>query len=172
MSLSLTKSITTCKVDTSQTNRIQSDRFLNPENMVCVPWNGSDLTGREICENSWNTKSAGCNSSRDRVDIENDLRPKYFEYVTYSAAGLNGDLYSNQAVVQNTSAQKYRQNLYNNNPSYGNQFGATNIPSCGYNAYEKAMNQQEMSVLSTNRRNRQYSQQANRNNSMMKRAGI
>ena len=44
--------------------------------MVCPLWNGVDTTGRTVCEYSYWTKNAGCNSATDRVIIENDLRPQ------------------------------------------------------------------------------------------------
>ena len=80
-SISLEGSIRTCKVDTGYANKVESDRFLNPENMVCPIWNGVDLTGRRVCPDSFYTKSAGCNSAEDRVVVENNLRPQYAEYV-------------------------------------------------------------------------------------------
>jgi hypothetical protein len=40
--ISLEGALRTCKVDTAWANRIQSDRFENPELMVCPLWNGFD----------------------------------------------------------------------------------------------------------------------------------
>ena len=76
--LSLQKSIRTCKVETGWANRIESDRFLNPNVMVCPLWNGMNLKGQAVCPDSFVTKSRGCNSAKDRVVVENDLRPDYF----------------------------------------------------------------------------------------------
>jgi hypothetical protein len=43
-----------------------------------------------VCEYSFYTKRAGCNSSLDRITVENFLRPKYTNYVTTNAAGIAG----------------------------------------------------------------------------------
>lgn len=48
MSISLEKSVRTCSVNTGEANRIQSDRFFNPQNMVCIPWNGLNNKGQEV----------------------------------------------------------------------------------------------------------------------------
>ena len=141
-SLSLTKSITTCKVDTAQTDRIQSDRFLNPKSLVCPTWNGLDNLGRHVNIDSFYTKSAGCNLATDRVDVENFLRPKYFEYVSLDASGVNADIYGPNpsfAVLKTQQASMYDRNIEANTPNFGSQFQATNVPSCGMDSYERAM---------------------------------
>ena len=38
--ISLEASTRTCKVDTASAARIESDRFLNPNLVVCPVWNG------------------------------------------------------------------------------------------------------------------------------------
>lgn len=88
--ISLEKSIRTCKVDTSWANKLESDRFLNPNLMMCPSWNGVDTTGRVVCPDSYYTKRAGCNSALDRVLTENAQRPQYIEYVNLNAAGIRG----------------------------------------------------------------------------------
>ena len=88
--ISLEAAIRTCKVDTGWANKVESDRFLNPNNMVCPIWNGVDLTGRRVCPDSFYTKRAGCNSAEDRVVVENAQRPQYMEYINLSANGIDG----------------------------------------------------------------------------------
>lgn len=88
--ISLEGAIRTCKVDTAWANRLESDRFLNPNLMVCPPWNGVDTSGRPACWDSYYTKTPGCNSAADRVTVENGLRPQYIEYVNLDAAGIRG----------------------------------------------------------------------------------
>jgi hypothetical protein len=88
--LSLQASIRTCKVDQGWANKIESDRFFNPELMMCPVWNGRDLTGRKVCPDSFWTKREGCNSAEDRITVENGLRPQYMEYITLDAAGIQG----------------------------------------------------------------------------------
>lgn len=56
--------------------------------MVCPVWNGRDLTGRQVCADSFYTKRAGCNSAEDRVVVENAQRPQYMEYVNLDASGI------------------------------------------------------------------------------------
>jgi len=90
--ISLEKSIRTCKVDTGWANKMESDRFLNSNLMLCAPWNGVDTAGRPACWDSYYTKTPGCNSASDRVMVENALRPQYIEYVNLDAAGIRGGL--------------------------------------------------------------------------------
>jgi hypothetical protein len=89
--VNLESALRTCKVDTGYSSRIQSDRFLNPKNLVCPLWNGLDAAGRVVCANSFYTKREGCNSAQDRVGIENVLRPNYMSYISLqtSAGGYN-----------------------------------------------------------------------------------
>ena len=96
MSVSLNGSLRTCRVDQGWASRIQSDRFENPNLMVCPVWTGFDSANRAVSLDSFNTKSAGCNSPLDRVTVENSLRPQYMEYINLDAEGYrqNGDLYS------------------------------------------------------------------------------
>lgn len=95
---SLESAVRTCKVNTGYANKIESDRFLNPVNMVCPLWNGLDTAGRQACPDSFYTKRGGCNSAEDRVVVENNVsRPQYMEYITLSAGGIEGNIY-NQAI--------------------------------------------------------------------------
>jgi len=89
--ISLNGSLRTCKVDQGWANRIQSDRFENPDLLVCPVWSGFDNTNRPVCIDSYYTKSPGCNSALDRVDVENFLRPQYMEYINLDAEGFRQD---------------------------------------------------------------------------------
>jgi hypothetical protein len=80
--VNLESAIRTCKVDTAYSSRVQSDRFLNPKNLVCPVWNGLDAAGRLACPNSFWTKREGCNSAEDRVGVENVQRPQYMQYIS------------------------------------------------------------------------------------------
>lgn len=91
--LSIKSAIRTCKADVSNAEKMFSDRFLNPSQMVCPVWSGHDLTGRSVCADSFMTKSPGCNSAEDRISIENKVsRPAYFELITLDDT-LSADLY-------------------------------------------------------------------------------
>lgn len=91
MSLSLSGSVRTCKVDQGWADRTQSARFQDPSLMVCPNWKGTDLTGRPVSYDSFYTKSAGCNLSADRVLVENYLRPQYMTYISLDARGFHND---------------------------------------------------------------------------------
>jgi hypothetical protein len=81
---------TTNKTNVGTANKIQTNRFQNPQYQMCPVWNHQDLAGRSVCLDSFYTKYAGCNSPLDRIKVENFLRPAYMNYVTQSAAGIAG----------------------------------------------------------------------------------
>ena len=98
---SIESAVRTCKVNTGYANKIESDRFLNPNNLVCPLWNGLDTAGRQACPDSFYTKREGCNSAEDRVVVENNVtRPQYMEYVTLNAGGFAGEQFTQQAALQ------------------------------------------------------------------------
>jgi hypothetical protein len=134
-SVSLESAIRTCKVNTGWASRISSDRFLNPNNMVCPVWNGVDSAGREVCPDSFYTKREGCNSAHDRVSVENDVsRPQYMSYITLSANGIRGNIYGDQ-----------QKNLHKITGQFGNVtgFNAEIHPEgCSHTPYRDAMAQQ------------------------------
>ena len=141
--ISLEGSIKTCKVLTGWSDKIQSDRFLNPENMVCPIFNGRDLTGRAVSPDSFYTKSAGCNSAEDRVVVENNQRPQYMEYINLSANGIDGEIYGNTMPWNNVGeTTKQLQNVNNITGNFGLQFGADVYPRCGSYPYNQAMAQE------------------------------
>lgn len=103
-SLSLQKSIRTCKVDTSWADKTASERFLSSCDLVCPTWNGLDSYGRAVCQDSFKlegTDNPGCRTPMDRINIENAHRPQYFEYVSLDGFGVHGKMYSNQTVAKN-----------------------------------------------------------------------
>jgi hypothetical protein len=63
---------------------------------MCPVWNERDLTGRKVCEDSFYTKNAGCNSALDRINVENDQRPQYAEYITLDASGYRANMFDEQ----------------------------------------------------------------------------
>lgn len=149
-SISLESAIRTCKVQTSNANKIESDRFLNPQNMVCPVWNGIDTQGREVCPDSYFTKRAGCNSAEDRVVVENNQRPQYMEYINLSANGIDGSIYGNSMIYANEGLRtKAVQNAHKLSGSFGQQFGSTIEGSCGYRPYKQAMAQMQNAARET-----------------------
>lgn len=149
--ISLEAAIRTCKVDTAYSNKVQSDRFLNPSLMVCPIWNGVDTTGRQVCPDSYYTKNAGCNSAEDRVMVENAVsRPQYMEYINLSANGIDGNIYGNTMPwnqVGQTSDELHEINNVTGN--FGLQFGANTYPGCNYYPYEQAMVQEKKATGQT-----------------------
>ena len=148
--ISLNGSLRTCKVNTAYANRIQSERFENPDLMVCPVWQGTDSTGRPVCPDSFMTKSAGCNSAEDRVAVENAVsRPQYIEYLPLSANGVKGHIYDNTMPHANTVMRnQHLSEIHQVAGNTGNQYGAEIQVSCGSGrrgspgAYQEAMAQE------------------------------
>lgn len=135
--LSLQKSIQGCKVVTDWAIRQQSDRFLNSDNLLCPLWNGIDLTGRPVCPDSFNTKVQGCSNPLDRVMVENEQRPKYFQYITLNASGLEGG--SNESTANRSQMLK---NYAESTPSYGQNLNRQiGSGGCAVNSYDKSITQ-------------------------------
>ncbi len=66
---SLESSIRTCKVNTGNADRIESDRFLGFQiKMMCPPFLGTDLTGRAICPEFFYDKIDWCNTPEIVLD--------------------------------------------------------------------------------------------------------
>lgn len=145
-SVSLESAIRTCKVLTDYADKVQSDRFLNPNNMVCPIWNGVDTAGRQVCPDSFNTKRAGCNSAEDRVVVENNQRPSYYEYITLSAGGLKGNIYGTMPEAQSHTRTNAIHNAHNYAGYFGDPYGANIIPSCGYYPSKQALAQEQQQM--------------------------
>ena len=134
--ISLQGSLQTCKVNTGYANKIQSDRFENPDNLLCPIWNGKDNFGRVVCYDSYVTKSAGCSSALDRVVVENVLRPQYFEYVALDASGYINTAALGAPVSTTENYQKQSQltsmkdskNTSMKSGSVGLQYSKNNTP--------------------------------------------
>lgn len=166
--ISLEGSIRTCKVDTAWASRMESDRFLNPSLMVCPPWNGMDNAGRNVCVDSYVTKTAGCNSALDRVAVENAQRPQYIEYVNLDAQGIMGDLYSSNNMYQEDAELRSQslRNVNNITGNFGLDFGADIYPTCSSTPYVDAM--QASNQMG---RNRQMQYEAYRSSESKRNAG-
>lgn len=142
--LSLESAIRTCKIDVGYANKMYSDRYLNPTQMVCPIWNGYDNTGRPVCSDTFMTKTGGCNSAEDRIMVENNVsRPRYFEYITLNPAGLAGNLYGDTPQTSTQwdmmKAKNDMQNINGYTGNFGIQFGSVVRSGCGGDAYSRAM---------------------------------
>lgn len=150
--ISLEKSVRTCDVNVGEANRIQSDRFFNPQNMVCIPWNGLNNKGQEVCPDSFYTKTPGCDSAEDRVMVENALRPKYFNYVTLGAQGVAGHIYGNVDAQTNAIARtKFDSSRNKISGNFGLDWGAeVRYTGCSIGAYERGMAQMNQQMRGQN----------------------
>lgn len=135
--LSIDSSIRTCKVTTDNAPRIASDRFLNPNNMACIVWNGMDSVGRQVCSDSFTTKAPGCNSAGDMVVKENFLRPNYSAYINLNPAGIQGNMYNDENYCHTQNFYDSRGTITGN---FGNQWASHTQPSCSLRALD-AVNQ-------------------------------
>ncbi len=150
-SMSLQASVRTCDVNVGEANRIQSDRFFNPSNMVCIPWDGMNNKGQQVSPDSYYTKTPGCDSAEDRVMVENSQRPKYMNYVTLGADGIEGNIYGDAMKEGYGNVSEAREavgrtdfvkNRYKLTGSFGNDFGANvAYQGCSIGAYERGMAQ-------------------------------
>ena len=138
--VNLESALRTCKVDTGYSARIQSDRFLNPRNLVCPVWNGLDTAGRLACANSFKTKREGCNSAEDRVGVENSVsRPQYMTYISMqTSAGTYNRNYKNPEGVSANVMEEYVD--FGQDKQYEAGFNS-NLSSnvsrpCGYEKYD------------------------------------
>lgn len=147
MSISLEKSVRTCKVDPGWANRIESDRIFSPDLMVCSVWNGRDSYGRQVAPDSFYTKTPGCNSAQDRVIVENQLRPQYSEYVTIDAKGIQGAIYGpenykdNMFVTDSMVGTNQLRQLNNLIGNAGQDMKAQIAPRCISSSYDIAQAQ-------------------------------
>lgn len=157
--ISLQGSIRGCRVDSGWASRIQSDRFENPQLMSCPVWNGSDIYGRQVCPDSFNTKNAGCNSSADRIYVENVLRPQYIEYITLDAQGITGNMFEEDSEQRSTDLK----NMWKVTGSTGVGLGSKIASTCGAYRYDDA--QAQIARATSGRANNQVYNQARSYNS-------
>jgi len=133
---SLTGAVQSCSVNTGYANKLQSDRFENPQNLLCPLWNGLDQYGRVSSYDSYMTKAPGCQSAEDRVAVENYQRPHYIDFIPLDASGyLNpsalGSPVSSKENFQKTTALLRGQavkELYHQGGSVGTSYMKTNAP--------------------------------------------
>jgi hypothetical protein len=151
-SVALESALRTCKVDTAWANKVESDRFLNPANMVCPLWNGIDTAGRPACPDSFMTKRAGCNSAADRVVVENSVsRPQYMEFINLNANGIDGSIYAHTAAQNNVvSTQNSLHEMANVAGQFGNGFNAGTsqvLPPCQGSGRSGAMSAYQQGMM-------------------------
>ena len=153
MSISLSKSLLNCKVNTGNASRSESSRFQNSNLMVCPTWNHMDLSGRVVCPNSFNNTTAGCSNPMDRVSVENNVsRPQYSEHVTLNAAGIRGGCVQtsesfngvplqscNSLHVASQQQTNEEYSAYAHAGAWGNNLNGQLQSTCNGDAYANAM---------------------------------
>ncbi len=77
-------------VNPAWASRFQSDRFLNSNEMICFPESRFDILGREAVPSTLMRKTAGCDTSSDRILVENEQRPKGYSTLGLSGYGISG----------------------------------------------------------------------------------
>lgn len=141
MAISLKSAINTCKVNTGDSNKYESSRFLNPNNVVCPTWTGHDSTGRDVCPYSYNAKSAGCQSAEDRISVENSQRPQYIEYVNLSSLGIEGE-----GLYGGAGSNEARE-IYKHTGDFGTQLTHYTHGSCNnYDSYSNFVKEERHSA--------------------------
>lgn len=94
MALSLQRTLKNCKVKTEDAVRYQSERFLNPKEVICSQYKFRDDFGRNVSFSPYNLNHAGCNSPLNIVDVENLHRPPYHQYVS-----MKNEIEPNQMAI-------------------------------------------------------------------------
>ncbi len=139
-------SVTLSAANNARTNagyatNLASDRFLNPENVVCPAWNGLDSAGRPATSNSFNTKCPGGNNALDRVVVENALRPPYSQRINTDASGYAATMYGNPSASLAKFDAANRSAAIHNSKNIAGNAGGSGVSSAvrataPMNAYE------------------------------------
>ncbi len=147
--ISLESALRTCKVDPGWANKLESNRIIGPASeKTCPLWDGFDTVGRPICPDSFKTKSAGCNSALDRLQVENEVtRPQYIPYINLSMEGITGEWMYDKRFEDAQNDQQFMRNLNNITGSFGQQLSSYVKPggNCTYSSYQQAQAQSNQS---------------------------
>lgn len=106
MSIALTSSINTDKVNTGVASQVGSIRTQEPVVMMCPTWGGVDNFGRSVSSTTFAGTTAGCNLPSDRINVENVQRPQYSSFVTLNAAGIRSNGYGQPVSSQRALQRK------------------------------------------------------------------
>ena len=103
MSIGLTKATNGYFVPTSAGVSLDSSRAINPDNIVCYNWDGTDTTGRPSTMPNSPIRTSGCNSALDDINLENSARPNYFAIINGGGVGIKGDFNTGLNQVAGTT---------------------------------------------------------------------
>jgi hypothetical protein len=147
--ISLESALRTCKVNPEWANRLESHRIIGPASeKTCPLWTGFDLAGRPVCPDSFNTKSAGCNSALDRLHVENEVsRPQYVPYINLSMEGITGEWLYDERFSGAQQSHQFMNSLHNSGGTFGQQLSSYVKPGgmCTYDSYQQAQAQNQQS---------------------------
>lgn len=91
-SVSLKAAIKGYTVPSSAAAVLSTSRDINPNNITCYNWDGTDPSGRAANVNSVSTRSAGCNTANETILPESALRPNYIAMVLGGGSAIEGTL--------------------------------------------------------------------------------
>lgn len=81
----------------------ESEKSIDPNNTICYNWNGLDTSGRQASAGGFNSRSGGCNSALDDININNAQRPKYLEMINGGKMGIDGSLVEGFSPLDNAT---------------------------------------------------------------------
>jgi len=101
---SLMKTIHGVKAGAGEANAFQSKRWEQLEQNLCPKRDMFDIVGRgPLCADSLYAGSNGCVPAIQRINAENDNRPKYGEYIPRVGVALSGDPYESKTEESTTN---------------------------------------------------------------------
>lgn len=110
---SLLKTIHGLKVEAGEANAYHSMRWVDLDHKLCPKRDMYDIAGRgPLCADSLFAGSNGCVPAIQRINAENDNRPKYGEYIPRVGAALSGDSYESKTEYAATIRQQQQAGLY------------------------------------------------------------
>ena len=111
-SYSLLNTIEGQKVEAGEANAYHTLRWTSIDHQVCPKRDMYDITGRgPLCADSLFTGTNGCVPVVQRINAENNNRPKYGEYISRVGEALSGDRYESRAERSQTNRAKYNRGL-------------------------------------------------------------
>lgn len=110
---SLLNTIEGQKVEAGEANAYHSLRWTSLDHQVCPKRDMYDIAGRgPLCADSLFAGTNGCVPAVQRINSENDNRPKYFEYIRRSDMERTDDPYESAAERSQSERGKHQASLY------------------------------------------------------------
>lgn len=112
MSNSLLKTIHGLKVEVGEANAYHSERWSDLGYKLCPKRDMYDIAGRgPLCADSLFAGSNGCVPAIQRINAENNNRPKYGEYIARVGSSISGDPYESITEANATKRQQQMNTL-------------------------------------------------------------